>query len=145
MKVILPTGDIVREFKALEPILSFYDGGIRGLIREAIRSVSEPECRSLDDFALEQFCNNAIEIYENSIERQFIENTYNSNYPAAILELALARIADLVWEMMFGLFASIPCLVDAFHCRWIGDDLMITIKLPEPANAPRTRVLRIPR
>lgn len=142
LRVVLPTADIVREFRGYEPIFCFYEDGIRGVVRDSVllsNGMYEhelDECISHQSSLIETFINRVVEEYENSIHRRYIENTYAKNSPSITLELVVAQINSMVNTMTRALFMLRAYEICKSRWQWVGDDLIAVVQfLDDPYDS----------
>lgn len=133
--VALPTTDIVRNFREFERLFTFYEEGIKGVVKDTVllssawilsrTSNMQPHARPIiADGLLDKIMRD----YANSGEalmQRLSENTSSESYIELIAEL----IDRAVGEMMYALFLSTVYDVSKTEWRWIGDDLVAKMKI----------------
>lgn len=142
-KVILPTSTLVRQFWHCEPLLCFYDLGVRGLIRDAVllncgkpassfslyRRRKDPPLFSdgLLDYVLEE--------YERSLDLRFLENTLPQRAVSGCfaVETVVEAIDEAVAAMMRECFLREIYEICKTRWQWVGYDLLIRVRLDDDA------------
>lgn len=155
MYVALPTTDIVRNFKEFDRLFSFYEGGIKGVVRDTVLLsaawvldhpswifdreimrypglVAHYDTKHPITTAYPVIADGLLEKimrdYANSPEammQRFSENTSSENY----VEIVAEMIDRAVGEMMNTLFRSSVYDICKTEWQWIGDDLVAKIKI----------------
>ncbi len=125
--ILLPTNDIVRTFNKLDPVFNFYEGGIKGVIKDTIL-VSEgyklPECKAIDTGLTEKILHD----YENSTEAKLIQYT---QYPdnSLLIEIVTGLIEGMVNAMMHSVLSKMIYDVNHENWHWVGNDLKVVVNI----------------
>lgn len=157
--VILPTSEIIRELEQFDDMFSFYDSGIRGVVRDNIlqsdlSDISEaqvlrtnsipPWIRKLNDRIVFEYSNS----YQ-AIRQHYLENTSDELYVEMIAEYANALVFEMLntvfmknnlnilsykWAYIDGKWTR----VDAW--RWVGNDLLVQVEHHKDLNNERKPV-----
>jgi len=140
MKYILPTSDLVRQFKPHERLFNFYEDGIKGLIRDTILLSAAYRYHL---FAFSRYNNSqyaprptiadgllekVLRDYDNSLDahlERFQQNTNSSYYVETVVKL----IDHAVGEMMADIFQSTAYDVSKTDWQWHGSDLVARVNL----------------
>ena len=134
---ILPTYTIVAQFKEFENLFTFYDEGIKGVIRDAVilsaaynlydypESLYHPpkeRTNGLRDKVLAD--------YDQSLEAKW-SNFELSRYPnnTILIEIIVDKLEDAVEQMMRGIFRRDIYDVAPGGHKWIGNDLAIGMEI----------------
>jgi hypothetical protein len=128
LKVILPTIDLCQEFENFELLMSFYEGGLRGVIRDLIL-VNENYQYNFK-YQDEDLIDKIVRDYKNSpdaVISYISENTDKSEF----IYLASLAINRSVTNMMAAIFQRTVFDICKERWRWIGDDLCIHIEVLE--------------
>ena len=132
-KFILPIADLVDEYAQYDGVFSFYEGGIRGLIRDAVFESSRREGaplllehyhRNVDpmvEYTLDKFYDN-IEI-EERCNAAFVE-FYKETEPVvrAVTEAVTAEI----WNFMQNFLGTTEFVIRD-TVRWMDRDLVVIV------------------
>lgn len=131
--VILPTSEIIRDLESFDEMFSFYDNGIRGIVRDNVLQsdlshISEvPVLRTnaiphwiqkLNDRIVFEYTNS-----HQAIRQHYLENTSDTLY----VELVAEYVNALVFEMLKTLFVQSHLDIQTTGWRWIGNDLLIRV------------------
>jgi hypothetical protein len=136
--IVLPTADIVREFERFEDLMSFHEGGVRGLIKETLiasdydrlpLSIQQPGKILLADGLKDRI----LREYSNSPEALFLATAENINpkYTELIVELVVDLVDRAVAELLWTFFKQHYFNVYQHSCSWLGNDLMARVQLQE--------------
>lgn len=136
--VALPTRDIVRHFKDFERLFSFYEEGIKGLVRDTVllssawvlgRNISiQPY--SPHPVVADGLLEKVMRDYASSSEAMMQRLSENTSAEAYV-ELVTEMIDRAVGEMMYTLFVSSVYDVSKTEYSWVGDDLVIKMRIYE--------------
>lgn len=126
-KVILPIAELINQYGACENLLSFYKGGLHGLVVDTIH------CCCIDYFnnqdTLHCFYDKVLNDYNNSSDA--IWNLYNENTKLdTFLLILLETIACLINEVISTFFTQMNKFVFNKKHEWLGNDLIIIIETP---------------
>lgn len=137
-RLILPTGDLVRQFRDYERLFVFYQDGVKGIIRDTIVLSDDgsylpkrEQCASGNRFLIERI----VRLYENSAEALCAFHQENTTAVDSV-EVAVTEIHTAVAEMLQWLLAKHEYYVCRHQHQWLGNDLLVTI------YQPHTQVLR---
>lgn len=149
MNVILNTGDIVHQFMQFDPYFSFYENGIKEVVRNAALSAGRGRMQYTTDFDAEvqwmrSLAARTIQDWEQAIDLSLEYNPQEvhayqmgqDDIDRHAIEQVVQEIQVEVERMIFGLmnswryrvkpasrFGKIP--------EWMGDDLVVQLELPE--------------
>ena len=121
---ILPTSEIVQEFKPFDSVFHFYKNGIKGVILDTI-VISNGHYLSNaanTNKLTSGLTAKVLEDYEQSpetIHLRFAENTNIGEH----IEMISDSIDELVSEMMNTLFGAHPYTLHEDNCYWVGNDV----------------------
>lgn len=136
---ILPTAEIVTEFKHLEPVLCFYDDGLKGLIKEIVlrNTAADLSGQKSQDLAQE-----IVSAYEHSMHVRYMENTLRHADPSIYIELFVTQLDEILAELLTLLFASTlrTHRWDYRGSRWIGNDLLVRLVPLDSRPNPSHRI-----
>lgn len=138
--VILPTTEIIQEVGQFDELFSFYDDGIRGVVRDNVlhsdlseiselpvmRTPSNPYwIQKLNERIVFEYCNSprALNLY-------YTENTCEDMY----VELIAEWVNVLVFEMLKTLFVRSDLDILTRDWYWIGNDLVVKINHNKATN-----------
>ena len=134
MHFILPTAEIIDQYRKFEPLLSFYREGIKGIIRDII--LMENGSTKFQHFAIRR--NKKVMLAETIVERimrkyndspeAMFQSYFGNDQRAFCVELAAELLYTSVNEMMDSLFGCEEIDVDESTHRWIGNDIIVTIR-----------------
>ena len=121
MFLILPTAEIVKEYEAAERTFSFYEDGLRGVIRDLIL-YSNAEKKSgnyIQDKILREYSNTP-----EAVMSRIMENFVTEMY----IELLVEVIFNSVSNMMQMLLPQTVYTISVIEHQWSCNDLIIKIK-----------------
>lgn len=137
---VLPTKDIIQQYNDLDHLFTFYEGGVRAIIRDTILLSSAwklelfSERYHLPDntkpLTAKGMMDNVMREYSNSedaIFQRFSENTTKETF----VQIAVENIDYTVSEMMFALFKRQIYTVVKRDWQWFGNDLIVKINTYE--------------
>lgn len=141
---LLPTADIVREFKQYDAVFYFYEEGIKGIVRDVVlfSTGNDPEA-GID---VKQMVMNRVneEIDRHDLIRYY-ENTHGSQWPTLVIELIIEQIEQAVRVMLDSIFMQLFYEVswkgDSYD--WLGDDMMAKIRILRKNYATRHAYSRL--
>lgn len=137
-KFILPTNDILRELEHLEHMFVFYEGGIRGVIKDTVllsnawelTHYSSAKHDGIRPITAHGLVDKIIRDYENSPNAIFLH--YSENTRGSVhVELASELIDNAVSDMMSLIFKHLVYDVCKTQWEWIGNDLLTNISIYE--------------
>lgn len=138
LKLILPTTEIYRAHRHYEPILCFYEDGVRGLIRDTVLlcnptpTLKQDEDERSDD--LRALLDKVLGEYESSVDRAMLENMFRrQDYASWLVEMCVCSIEEQVNRLMRE-FMQVFLRDDAFElcksrCSWLGADLLVRVEI----------------
>lgn len=145
-KVILPTGDLLRNYRALEPMFSFYspgageEGGLRGLVRDMVLTADEatgppPHFQAVFKKAIQDsgVLEKVMRDYADSPEGRFVFHT-GRGHESSQVEMTAEALYEAVLEMMSAIFMRAVYEISKQDWQWLGDDLVATVKLLDHGN-----------
>jgi hypothetical protein len=119
---ILPTGNILNEYKKYENLFSFYHDGLRGIIRDLILAHDKKVT------IMEDIIEKIIWEYNNSPDASFRRATDSTNNRDEIMiEIIAELISFAVIEMMDAIFMGKQIDVIEKSHRWVENDLIIIL------------------
>jgi hypothetical protein len=126
---VLPTRDIVNAFSRFDTLFCFYTGGVRGvigdiLLHSAAWKLLDNEKRITTNDIIEKVTRE----YTNSAEAICLRFSENISYETDV-DIVLEMIDHAVSEMMYSLFFKLTYIVNKNKVRWIGDDILVEIKI----------------
>lgn len=134
-RFILPTSDIIREFRQEDWLFGFYDEGVKGLVRDTVLAHqahrTEVVCDGSGDSVQARLLEHVIRQYENSLEFRFLENTLGHCHPASMVEMVVLCIDHAVSVMMREFFAGLTYDVCKSHWQWLENDLIVNLLLKD--------------
>lgn len=121
---ILPLAEFVTEFKHLEPVLCFYDNGLKGLIKEIVLRNTAADASGQRSEALVK---EIVTSYEHSMHVRYMENTLKVTDPSIYIELFVIQLDELLAELLLLLFSQSlqTHRWDYNDSAWIGNDLLV--------------------
>ena len=128
---ILPTAEIIYQFKEFEELLAFYPGGLRGIVRDCILRADSDLITECSNRITETVVEDVVMEYENSADavlQRFMENTSNATYVEVIAETIEIAIRD----MLIPLFGLINYAVVPKTFQWKNDDIVILVQMDAP-------------
>lgn len=145
IRVILPTSKILQQFKNLEPLFSYADDGVMGVIRDMVLDADSPET---NDFSSREFghispmfCDNISSVshfylqeYENSAQAVVTQHRENMVY-SMYVEIALANMHQVVREMISELPFDKDYEISKQTWDWLGNDMIINVRVYNRENA----------
>lgn len=127
LKLLLPTSDIFLSHKHFEPLLYFYEDGVRGLVRDTVLLSSQPLPGSEDVQALRE---RLVAEYDRCANARFLENSMRRHeYASFLVEMAAEEIDYRVAEMMWQFLRGRVYEVCKTRWKWVGADLVATIQI----------------
>lgn len=135
--VALPTAGIVHEYRDCEALFSFYEDGLKGLIRDMVLvsdsrpPMHKPTAEEIKQEFLDSGLPERIMTqYAQSPDARFLAHTGNTTHEAFI-EMAAEVIYQSVVEMMNSLFLRLVYEVRKQRWSWIGNDLVVSMRILE--------------
>ena len=133
-QVILPTTEIIREVWRFDELFSFYDDGIRGVVRDnvlhsdltVISEISELPVMKTSYWSIQKLNERIVFEYRNSprtLNLFYNENTCGDTY----VELIAEWVSVMVFEMLKTLFVRSDLDIMTRDWYWIGNDLVVTM------------------
>ena len=136
-RFILPTAEIVRNFKEYEPLFSFYDEGLRGLVRDMVMlsdmHAAPEETRSTGfkrELGSDGLLEKVLRDYGHSLDAMFAHHIGVPNkapFVGALVELIYQHVV----EMMSAYFRREPYEVCKQQWEWLGSDVIVGISFLE--------------
>lgn len=138
-RLIVPTSDLVREFWHCEPLLCFYDEGVRGLIRDTVLlncgvpagSFSLHRRRKEPPLFSDGLLDHVLGEFERSLEVRFLENTLPQRAESAsfAVEAVVEAIDEAVARMMREFLLRDIYEICKTRWQWIGYDLLVMVQV----------------
>lgn len=138
-KLIVPTSDLVREFWHCEPLLCFYNEGVRGLIRDTVLLSSSVPA---DSYSLHRrrkdaplfsdgLLDHVMGEFERSLDLRFLENMLPRRAESACfaVEAAVEAIDEAVARMMRQFMQREVYEICKTRWKWIGYDLLVIVQV----------------
>ena len=122
--VIIPTAEIISEFRHMDPVFCFYEDGVRGVVKDMVlRNTAGDDTGVVEQTLL----NDIVAMYEHSLHVRYLENTLRITDPVIYIELFVAGLQETVSELLRQLFASVLSdhQWDSSEWGWIGNDLIV--------------------
>jgi hypothetical protein len=133
--LILPTAEIVTEFREYESTLFFFEDGLKGVVKDLVLSntVSDPT-----GMALRMLTAQVVSNYENSLHVRYMENTLGTISPSIYIELIVEQLEIAVSAMLRQILRDmLPTYRwDHRQHRWLGNDLIANLILNETRQPP---------
>lgn len=120
MLIVLPTFELLKEFRESEQLFYFYDDGLRGVIRDIIIYGDGGKPINDETYVTEKI----LREYNNTPEAVMSKFTDNVD-SNVLIELIASLIDNAVGEMMGILFPGYSYSISKTDYRWLGDDLAI--------------------
>jgi hypothetical protein len=119
--LILPTADIVREYETAERTFSFYEDGLRGVIRDLIlySNTGKGSGNYIQDKILREYSNTP-----EAVTSRIMENFMTEIYVETLVEV----IFNSVSIMMQTLLPHVAHSISVTEHQWNCNDLIIKIK-----------------
>lgn len=133
---ILPTNDIVKEFMDFESMFIFYEGGVKGIIKDTVL-LSEAsqygryasfENKGVRKLMAKGLMDKILSDYSNSAEAVFLRYSENTSSSVQI-ELVTELIDNAVSDMMNCIFVRTVYDICKTRWEWIGNDLITNIRI----------------
>lgn len=121
MILILPTADIVREYRDFERLFCFYRNGLKGVIEDIVL-FSSPEEEAATKYILEKIVAEYSHTPESILSKMMEKDT------DTYVELITVALDDSINDMMRTLFPKIKYIIAHMECRWYCDDLIIKVR-----------------
>lgn len=140
MKVILPTADIVREAERYEPLLQFYDNGIKRIVETSVNIIGSYDDSFTRNEHFDCYVLDLVNKYNNSlyaINSYYRENTNASSY----VEFAILSIIYML-ECEVGTLLPRNKLVRLKNTIWFGNDLIVELERKHDPRHCYTRIKR---
>lgn len=135
--VVLPTAGLVREYADFDQLFSFYEDGLRGLIRDMVllSDLHAPtEQTSAAEYVRELASDGLVEKvlreYSDSPDARFLFHT-SSRTREIEVEIAVEMIYQSVMEMMNALLMRAVYEVCKQKWSWLGNDLIAHLTVLE--------------
>lgn len=125
---VLPTGEIIREFKNFEEMFSFYEEGIKGVVRDMVLLSDDITPGDPKSSTTQGLLDKILREYMNSPEaviQHLLENTSAANFVEFISE----ALKMMVQDMMRRLFTNALYEISKTEWQWIASDLVIKVQL----------------
>lgn len=128
MRIVLPTFGLYAAHLDKEPLFSFREEGVLGVIRDLVLLSGGPESRGHRFSAYEDFVQQLLFEYENNVELRLCENSLRkSDYSGFALELSCEQLEVAVQEMMRLMFRDVLFDICKTRWQWLGADLLTTV------------------
>jgi hypothetical protein len=124
MFFILPTFEILQDFQESEQLFNFYNDGMKGVVRDLI--VHWEGGGSISDST--HITEKILRDYSNSPEATISRFTDRIDMEAYV-ELITSLLDIAVGEMLNALFPKITYDISNNEHSWIGDDLIIKLRV----------------
>jgi hypothetical protein len=149
--VVLPTSEVIREFIQHDTLFCFYEGGIRGLVRDSVLLAADHPYEVVDGHYCakprplknKDLMEKVLRDYENSLDWRWMENHYRFN-PSSQIAILVDLVDFAVGKMMRGLFVQAVYEICKTTYTWLGDDLAVSLKVLEDTYAARHHHLGMP-
>ena len=154
MHVILDTDDLVRRYMAYDPLFSFYENGVKDIVKEAILRSGSKKNSSWGDFDSELIWGTSLagrvsRDWERAIDMSLDHSPHlvhdylqgQNKMDREVIHIVVEQIEEevdlMLWRLTDAKYYRVS-QVDVSSCSgWIGNDLVVDItSLPEECDGP---------
>jgi hypothetical protein len=142
-KVIFPTGELLQEFKFLEDMFAFYDGGLKGLVRDMVLTADfadTPDIHALLGTGIEEAFHRALKSTGliEKVMRDYVHSpdarlafVLGDNHAEHAVEIAAEALYQRIFELVNHLFMRTIYEISKQYISWDGDDLITHVDVLE--------------
>jgi len=154
MHVILDTDDLVRRYTAYDPLFSFYENGIKDIIKEAVLRAGSKKVSYWGDYDSDLVWGTSLaglvsRDWERAIDMSLDHSPHlvhdylqgQNKMDREVIQIVVEQIEEEVDQMLHRLTDSnrfrVSEMTEGQDSAWIGNDLVVTVvSLPEEYDGP---------